>query len=180
MLKAFLPLLASALLLGGAAHAQAPAAEVQALTKRLNQLMHFPKSEDDGEATVTLADCGVKQTMRKYRSPDDHNSGNISVNSSKKGSSWAIKTDDKVQLELNLSLEWAEVGSVSYVPKKRDKDGSRYYDIVVKRHARADGKAASGIADTISLSLFTQDEQEVASLVKKLDTVRRQCSSQKG
>jgi hypothetical protein len=180
MFKAFLPLLASALLLSGAAHAQAPAAEVQALTKRLNQLMHFPNAENDGEATVSLADCGVKQTIRKYRSPDDHNSGNISVNSTKKGSSWAIKTDDKVQLELSLSLEWAEVGSVSYATKKRDKDGTRYYDIIMQRHARADGKPASGIADTISLSLYTQDEKEVAELVKKLDTVRRQCTSKKG
>ncbi|GAB3302411.1 hypothetical protein GCM10027511_16280 [Hymenobacter humi] len=180
MFNALLPLLASALLLGSAAHAQAPAAEVQPLTKRLNQLMHFPKSEDDGEAMVSLADCGVKQTVRKYRGPDDHQSANISVNSNKKGSSWAIKSDDKVQLELNLSLDWAEVGSVSYMPKKRDKDGSRYYDIIVQRRDRADGKPASGIADKISLSLYTQDEKEVATLVKKLDAVRRHCTSKRG
>ena len=180
MFKAFLPLLASALLISGAAHAQAPAADVQALTKRLNQLMHFPDAEDDGEATVSLVDCTVKQTMRKYRGPNEHNSANISVNSNKKGSNWAIKTNDKVQLELSLSLEWAEVGSVSYATKKRDKDGSRYYDIIVQRHARANGKAASGLADTISLSLYTQDAKEVAALVKKLDALRRQCTSEKG
>ncbi|MFC7667867.1 hypothetical protein ACFQT0_11060 [Hymenobacter humi] len=85
-----------------------------------------------------------------------------------------------MQLELNLSLDWAEVGSVSYMPKKRDKDGSRYYDIIVQRRDRADGKPASGIADKISLSLYTQDEKEVATLVKKLDAVRRHCTSKRG
>ena len=180
MFKAFLSLLTSALLVSGTGHAQAPAAEVQALTSRLNKLMHFPNSEENSEAVVSLAHCGVKQTVRKYRGPDDHNAGNISVNSSKKGSSWAIKTDDKVQFELNLALEWAEVGSVSYALQKRDEDGSRYYDIIVQRHARADGKAASGLADTISLSLYTQDEKEVAGLVKQLDAIRRQCTSKEG
>jgi hypothetical protein len=180
MFKSVLSLLASALLLGSAAHAQAPTATVPALTTQLNQLMRFPNNEENSEVLVSLANCGVKQTIRKYRDADDHNSGNISVNSSKKGGSWAIKTDDKVQLEINLALDWAEVGSVSYAPKTREKDGARYYDLTIRRRAKADGKAASGLADTISLALYTQDEKEVAALVKKLDTVRRQCTTKQG
>ncbi|MBF9238266.1 hypothetical protein I2I05_12750 [Hymenobacter sp. BT683] len=174
------PLLASALLVGSAARAQAPAAEVQALTTRLNQLMRNSGAENNGMAFVSLANCGLKQTVRKYRTPDDRNSGNISVSSSKKGSSWGLKTDDKVQFELNLALEWSEVGSVSYAPKTNEKGGGRYYDVTIRRRAKTNGEEASGIADTISLALHTDNEKEVASLVKKLDAVRRQCSGRQG
>ena len=173
--------LAGALLVGGVTHAQAPAAEVKALTARLNQLMVDPKAHDeDTEVKVSLADCGFRQTIRKYRKPDKASTTNISVSNSKDGSSWGFKSNENVELELTLAQEWAEVGTITYAAKEHDKGGGRYYDLVVKRREAPKGKSSSGIAATITLSLNTDNEKEVAALVKRLDELRHQCTSRKG
>jgi hypothetical protein len=179
MLKSFLPLLTGALLLAGAAHAQAPAAEVQALTRRLNELMRSPQAEERTEVLVSLADCGVRQTVRKYRQPKEASSTNIAVSNSKNGSSWGFKTNDKVELELNLGLDWAEIGAVSYQPKQDEETGRRYYELKLLRRPAPKGQSSSGL-DSISLPLYTQDEKAVAEVVRRLGVVRRQCSGQKG
>ncbi|MFD2721583.1 hypothetical protein ACFST9_22905 [Hymenobacter monticola] len=172
--------LASALLVCGVARAQAPATEVKALTARLNQLMADPKADDDTEVRVSLADCGFRQTVRKYRKPDKASTTNIAISNSKNGSSWGFKSNENVELELTLAQEWAEVGSVTYAAKEHDKGGSRYYELTVKRRAEAKGKSSSGLASTITLSLNTDNEKEVAALVKRLDAVRQQCTSRRG
>ncbi|MBR7720909.1 hypothetical protein KCG47_10680 [Microvirga sp. SRT04] len=174
-------LLAGALLLGRAAQAQAPAAEVKALTARLNQLMADPKSKDDDtEVRVSLADCGFRQTIRKFRKPDKTSTTNIAISNSKNGSSWGFRSDENVELELTLAQEWAEVGSVTYAAKEHEKGGGRYYELTVKRRENHKGKAASGLAATITLSLNTDNEKEVAALAKRLDEVRQQCTSRRG
>jgi hypothetical protein len=165
--------------MGGTAQAQAPAAEVQALTHRLNELARIPKTEDNAEVLVSLADCGVKQTFRKFRASDKPSTTNINVSSNKKGGGWGVKSDDKVELEFNLSLAWEEVGSIKDVPKKEEKTGRSYYDLTVKRRDKAPGQKSSGLADAITFSLHTQDEKEVAALVRRLEAVSRSCSGRK-
>lgn len=181
MRNVFLSLLATALLTGGAAQAQAPAAEVLSLTKRLNELVRPPKSDDDTRVMVSLANCGVRQTFLKYRTTEKASASNVNldVSSSKKGGSWAVKTNDKVELELNFSLDWAEVGSINYVPKKEEKNGRGYYELTVKRREKSKGKSSSGLPDSISFDLHTQNEKEVADLVRRLSAVSRQCQGQK-
>ncbi|MBF9219973.1 hypothetical protein [Hymenobacter ruricola] len=175
-------LLAGALLVGGAAQAQAPAAEVKALTARLNQLMVDPKNQDDDtEVRVSLADCGFRQTIRQYRKPGGEASAtNISVSNSKNGGSWGLRSNEDVKMELTLAQNWAEVGSISYAAQQHEKGGNRYYDLIVKRRETAKGKSSSGMSATITLSLNTDSEKEVAALVKRLDEVRRQCTSRRG
>ena len=181
MRNPFIPLLAAAFLLGGAARAQAPAAEVLALTKRLNELVRPPKSEDDTQVLVSLADCGVRQTFRKYRAADKGNAStvNLDVSSNKKGGSWAVKTNDKLELELDFALAWAEVSSIDYVPKQEEKSGQRYYELTVQRREKVSGKSRSGLPSSISFALHTPDEKEVAELVRRLHAVSRQCQGQK-
>ena len=172
--------LASALLVGGVARAQAPAAEVKALTARLNQLMAAPKADDNTEVRVSLADCSFRQTVRKYRKPDKTSTTNIAVSNSKNGSSWGFKSNENVELELTLAQEWTEVGTVTYTAKEHEKGGGRYYELTVKRRADATGKSSSGLASTITLALNTDNEKEVAALAKRLEAVRQQCTSRKG
>ncbi|MDO7852805.1 hypothetical protein [Hymenobacter convexus] len=175
-------LLASALLVSSVARAQAPAAEVKALTARLNQLLVDPKDQDDDtEVRVSLADCGFRQTIRKYRKPDKTSTTNIAVSNSKNGSSWGFKSNENVEMELTLAQEWAEVGSVTYAAKQHDKGGGRYYELTVKRREQPKGKSnSSSLASTITLGLNTDNEKEVAALARRLDELRRQCTSRKG
>ncbi|RTQ49745.1 hypothetical protein EJV47_13110 [Hymenobacter gummosus] len=181
MIKQPLPalLLAGALLTAAPASAQAPAAEVQALTKRLNELLRDPNAKEHTEVLVSLADCGVRQTVRKYRSPGTDGSLNISVSNSKNGSNWGVKSNDKVELELNLGLDWSEIGAVSYQPRTDEESGRPYYELKLLRRPAAAGGNSSGL-DAISLPLYTQDEKAVADVVRRLGAVRRQCSGQKG
>ncbi|OON67796.1 hypothetical protein [Hymenobacter sp. CRA2] len=176
MPKFLFPLLTSGLLLAGAA-AHAQASEVQALTKRLNELMR-DEQEPRTEAVVSLAGCGVRETVRKYRSANNPTSMNVSVSKSKDGSSWGVRTNDKVEFELSLGLDWSEIGAVSYQAQQREKDGRRYYELKLLRRPAADGKTAG--LDSIDLPLYTQNEQEVAALVRRLGALRRQCSGQRG
>lgn len=173
-------LFAAALLVGGKAHAQAPAAEVKALTARLNQLMVDPKADDNTEVRVSLADCGFRQTIRQYRKAGDASTTNIAVSNSKNGGSWGFKSNENVQMELTLAQDWAEVGTISYAAKEHEKGGGRYYELIVKRREAAKGKSSSGISATITASLNTTSEQEVAALVKRLEAVRQQCTSRRG
>ena len=48
--------------MGSAAQAQTPTTEVQNLSKRLNELVQAPSSNnnDNGEVLVSLANCGVR------------------------------------------------------------------------------------------------------------------------
>jgi hypothetical protein len=180
MSRFFFSALAGTLLLSGAAQAQAqaPASELQALTHRLNELIRSPKPESEGEVLVSLADCGIKQTVRKYRTPEHPSATNVNVSSSKNGSSWGVRTDEKVEFELNLGLEWSEVGSISYAPDQDKKTGRRYYELTVKRREKAPGKSSSGL-DSLSLDLNTQNEKEVAEVVRRLEAVSRGCKGKK-
>jgi hypothetical protein len=173
-------LLAAALLVGGAARAQAPAAEVKALTARLNQLMVDAEADDHTEVRVSLADCGFRQTVRQYRKAGDASTTNISVSNSKNGSSWGFRSDENVQMELTLAQTWAEVGSISYAAKEHEKGGGRYYELVVKRREAPKGKSSSGLSATITASLNTASEAEVAALVQRLEALRRQCTGRQG
>jgi len=177
MRSVFYSLLAGALLMGGTAQAQAPAAEVQALSRQLNDLVRVPKSESepDAEIVVSLANCGFKQTFRKYRTKDKSNATVINVSSSKNGASWGVKTDEKVELEFSQGLDWAEVGSIGYLLKTDDKTNRPHYSLVVKRREAA-GKSSSS---TITLSLNTQDEKQVAQLVQRLQAVKQHCTGAK-
>ena len=176
----FLLLLFGALLMGSAARAQAPAAEVQALTVRLNELMHDPRQEPNTEVLASLANCGIKQTIRKYRTPEKHPTAtNVALSSSKNGSSWGFKTNEKVELELILALDWAEVGSIAYAPQKEEKTGRRYYDLTMKRRERTNGKSAGGLTDTLTFALYSASEQEAAELVRRLSALSRQCQGHK-
>lgn len=179
MRKCFLFALASAALLGGAARAQAPAAEVQALTQRLNELIRAPQAESEGEVLVSLADCGVRQTVRKYRTAGHPTTASVNVSSTKKGGSWGVRTDKEVQFELTLSLDWAEIGSIRYAPDQDQKTGRRYYELTVQRRKNAAGKSSAGLADTITFDLNTQDDKEVAELVRRLEAVGRRCQGKK-
>lgn len=174
----FLSLLAGTLLLSSTAQAQAPAAEVAALTTRLNQLVSIPEPDENAEVLVSLANCGVRQTIRKYRAPAEASSTNINVSSTKKGGSWGVKTNDKVELELTFALDWTEIGSINYSPQQDSDTGRRYYELNVKRRERPDGKKSSGLAD-ITFALHTHNEQEVADLVRRLYAVSHKCQSTK-
>lgn len=175
-MKILLPLL-TCTLLAGSAQAQTPAAEVQALTKRLNELLLNP-AEPDAEVLVSLADCGVRQTVRKYRTAQKPNSTTISVSNTRQGSGWAFRTDDKVELEIKLGLAWDDIGAVSYQAKQDEKTQRRYYQLTFLR--RPGNKGPSVSIDNLNLSLQTQDEKEVAELVRRLGAVRRQCSGDQG
>ncbi|TLM94127.1 hypothetical protein [Hymenobacter jeollabukensis] len=179
MFKPLLAPLVLVLLAAGSAAAQAPAAEVQSLTKQLNRLMVDPKPEEPAEVLVSLADCGVRQTVRKYRSGDNPGALNISVSNSKNGSSWAAKSNDKVEFELNLGLEWSEIGAVSYSLVKAEAKDPAHYDLKLLRRPAAKGGSKSGI-DSITLPLYTTSETEVAEVVRRLRAVQRQCTGQKG
>jgi hypothetical protein len=174
MRNTFLALLAAALLLSGTAQAQSPAAEVQALTNQLNQLARSPEPDENAEVLVSLANCGVRQTIRKYRAPTEASSTNINVSSTKKGGSWSVKTDAKVELELTFALDWSEVGSIDYSPQHDSDTGRLYYDLTVKRRERTDGKKSPGLTD-ITFALHTQNEQEVAELVRRLTALSHKC-----
>ena len=108
-----LSLLAAVLLVSGTAQAQAPAAEIQAVSRQLNDLVRVPKSEPDAEIVVSLANCGFKQTFRKYRTSNKSDAMVINVSSSKNGGSWGVKTNDKVELEFSQGLDWAEVAALA-------------------------------------------------------------------
>ncbi|GAB2963362.1 hypothetical protein GCM10027048_35380 [Hymenobacter coalescens] len=178
-MKTLLPLLlGGALLRAAPGHAQAPAAEVQALTLRLNQLMRAPDAEDRTEVKVSLADCGVRQIVRKYRAADGHSSTNVSVSNRKNGSSWGFTSNDKIELELNLGLNWHEIGAVSYQPRQDEHHG-RYYELKLLRRPAPNGQKRAGL-DALTLPLYTTDEKTVTELVRRLGTVRRQCTAQKG
>ncbi|MCC3156614.1 hypothetical protein LJ737_05155 [Hymenobacter sp. 15J16-1T3B] len=179
MLKTLVAPLAFTLLTFGSAHAQAPAAELQALTKQLNRLMVDPKPEEPAEVLVSLANCGVRQTVRKYRTPNNPSSLNISVGNSKNGSSWDAKTDAKVEFELSLGLDWSEIGAVSYTLMKAEAKDPAHYELKLLRRPAAQGGSKSGI-DAITLPLYTTSEAEVSDVVRRLRSVQRHCTGQKG
>ena len=166
-------------LLTVSAHAQAPAAEVQTLTKQLNRLVVDPQPEDRTEVRVSLADCGVRQTIRKYRSADNGGSLNISVSNSKNGSSWAARSNDKVEFELSLGLDWSEIGAVSYTLVKAEAKDPAHYELKLLRRPAAKGGSKSGV-DSITLPLYTSSEAEVTDVVRRLRSVQRHCTGHKG
>ena len=91
-----------------------------------------------------------------------------------------MQTDNKVELEISLGLDWVEVGSIGYSPKQDEKTGRSYYNLTVKRREPAKSSPSPGLTDTITFSLYTQNKKEVAQLVQRLTAVSRECRSQKG
>ena len=167
------------LLVSSAAQAQAPAAEVPALTARLNHLLRLTKPEKKTDILVSLANCGVRQTIRVYRAPTANAAASVAVSSTNNGGSWGVKTNDEVELELTFALDWAEVGTIAHALKQDEKSGRRHYDLVIKRQPAANGKPAGGLNGTITLALYTDDEPEVASLERRLKALREQCQSKR-
>lgn len=177
MLKSTLLLLTGALL-AGTARAQAPEATTQLLTRQLNQLMADPQPEERTEVLVSLADCGVRQTIRKYRAPNSSGSFHMSVGSSKNGSSWGAKTNDKVELELSLGLDWSEIGAVSYSLIPATPENPAHYELKLLRRPATNGPKPA--LDALTLPLYTTDEAKVDEVVRHLRTVQRQCTGTKG
>ena len=140
-------------------------------TARLNELLRDLKQEPNTEVLASLANCGIKQTIRKYRTPARPNATNVALSSHKNGSSWGFKTDENVELELTLALDWAEVGSIAYVPETETKTGRRYYNLTVQRREPANGKSSGGLADCLTFALHAASEPEAAEPVRRLSAL---------
>jgi opacity protein-like surface antigen len=163
-------LLAALLLAGTAAQAQT-SAEVQALTRRLNELAHDP-SEPATEIKATLSNCHFTEVIRKYRTAGSGESGNFQVSHQKNGSDWAVKSDDKVEFELRLGVEWSQVTSLTYAAAHDDKKNSHYYEIKIKRQAPGTDNST-----TLEMPVYTADEAVVRDLVQRMEKVRRSCGA---
>ncbi|SNC76123.1 hypothetical protein SAMN06265337_3226 [Hymenobacter gelipurpurascens] len=163
-------LLAGLLLAGTVAQAQS-SAEVQALTRRLNELARDP-DEPATEIRATLSNCHFTEVIRKYRTAGSGESGNFQVSHQKNGADWAVKSDDKVEFELRLGVEWSQVTSLTYVPAHNDKKDRHYYEIKIKR--QPPGKSDS---TTLEMPVYTTDEAVVRDLVQRLEKVRRSCGA---
>lgn len=163
-------LLAGLLLAGTAAHAQT-STEVQNLTRRLNELARNP-DEPGTEINASLTNCHFTEVIRKYRTKGNGEAGNFQVSHQKNGADWAVKSDDKVEFELRMGVEWSQVTSLTYAPAHDDKKNRRYYEIKIKR--QPPGKDDS---TTLEMPVYTTDEAVVRELVQRLEKVRRSCGA---
>ena len=110
-------LLLLALLLAGAAQAQTSAADKQALTKQLNELMRDPKKSEQ-TARITLSGCHVQQVIRDEKA-DVHPEEPINVSYSKGGSGAGFSLSEGV-FEMKFDFDWADVAAVTY---EKESDG---------------------------------------------------------
>ncbi|GAB2772616.1 opacity protein-like surface antigen [Hymenobacter luteus] len=167
-------LLVAALLATSAASAQTASSDA-ALAKRLNQLMRDPAAPET-EVRAVLDGCHFTQVIRKYRSAGQQNEAVVfQVSHQKNGADWAVKSDDKVEFELKLGVEWSQVTSLTYAPALDEKTNRRYFEVKIKRERTA--KNGSGTnSTTLELPLYTSDEAVARDLVRQLEQVRRRCA----
>ncbi|TGE09747.1 hypothetical protein [Hymenobacter fodinae] len=161
--------LAGLLLAGASAQAQSTT-EVQALTRRLNELARDP-DEPETEVRAQLSNCHFTEVIRKYRT-DGSSSGAFQVSHQKNGADWAVKSDDKVEFELRMGVEWSQVTALTYAPAHNEEKNRRYYEIKITR--RPPGKSDT---TTLEMPVYTSDEAVVRDLVQRLEKVRRSCAA---
>lgn len=169
-------LLAAALLAASAASAQTTSSSADAaLTKRLNQLMRDP-ADPETEVRAVLNNCHFTQIIRKYRAAGKQQESVVfQVSHQKNGADWAVKSDDKVEFELKLGVEWSQVTSLTYAPALDEKTNRRYFEVKIKRERPA--RDGSGTNSTnLELPLYTSDEAVARDVVRQLEQVRRRCN----
>ncbi|GGG27395.1 hypothetical protein [Hymenobacter glacieicola] len=165
-------LLVAGLLLASAASAQTTPTAA-ALTKRLNHLMHRP-GETDTEIRAVLEGCHFTQIIRKHRLDGKQEATAFQVSHRKNGADWAVKSDEKVEFELKLGVEWSQVTSLTYAPAQDEKTQQRYYEVKIRRERPSkDGSGTN--STTLELPLYTTDERVARDVVQQLEQVRRQC-----
>ncbi|RPD49658.1 hypothetical protein DNI29_02325 [Hymenobacter sediminis] len=166
-------LLAAALLTASVASAQTTSSNAN-LAKRLNQLMRDPK-EPETEVRAVLDGCHFTQVIRKYRPEGKKEEATaFQVSHQKNGADWAVKSDDKVEFELKIGVEWSQVTSLTYAPTYDEKTNQRYYEVKIKReHATKDGSGTN--STTLELPLYTTDEAVARDIVRQLEQVRHRC-----
>ncbi|WP_426493430.1 hypothetical protein [Hymenobacter sp. 102] len=148
------------------------ASSTTTLAQRLNQLMRDPQ-EPETELRVGFSDCHFTQVIRKYRPQPASGATAIQVSHQKNGSEWAVKTDDRVEFELKLGTDWAQVQEITYAPARREKTNERYYEITIRRQKKT---AQSSSNTTFELPLYTANEAEVQRLTAQLNQLRRTCA----
>ncbi|MCA8832083.1 hypothetical protein [Hymenobacter pini] len=160
-----------ALLLSVPAAGWAQTISSAALAQRLNQLMR-DSQEPETEVRVSFTDCHFTQVIRKYRTKPANEATAIQVSHQKNGAEWAVKTDDRVEFELKLGSDWAQVQELTYAPAHCDKTHELYYKINIRRQQKT---AQSSSNTTFELPLYTTNEAEVQRLVKQLNQLRSNC-----
>jgi len=105
-------MLLAAISFGSAAQAQVTAAETQALSKQLAQLMRNPKKPKQ-DVHLMLNGCQAQQIIRD-RDADVQMNNPLAV-SYGGNSGWAVKVDNGV-FEMKMGLNWADVTSLTYEP----------------------------------------------------------------
>ncbi|TGD81612.1 hypothetical protein [Hymenobacter wooponensis] len=161
--------LAGLLLAGASAQAQS-VTEVQALTRRLNELARNP-DEPTTEVRAQLSNCHFTEVIRKYRT-EASGAGTFQVSHQKNGADWAVKSDNKVEFELRMGVEWSQVTALTFAPAHDNETNRRYYEIKITR--RPPGKDDT---TTLEMPVYTTDEAVVRDLVQRLEKVRRSCGT---
>ncbi|WP_139925424.1 hypothetical protein [Hymenobacter sp. DG01] len=166
-------LLAAALLAASAASAQTASSNA-ALAKRLNQLMRNPAAPET-EVRAVLDGCHFTQIIRKHRTEGKPDEAVVFlVSHQKNGADWAVESDDKVEFELKLGVEWSQVTSLTYAPALDEKTNRRYFEVKIKRErSTKDGSGTN--TTTLELPLYTPDEAVARDVVRQLEQVRRHC-----
>jgi hypothetical protein len=157
------------LMLGGlalapAARAQVSAAETQALTKQLAQLMRNPHKPKQ-DVYLKLDGCHAQQVIRD-RDADVHTEKPLAVSYSGGNSGWAVKMDNGV-FEMKMDFDWADVTSLTYEPDTDD-DGQKHYQLTIK-------KTKKGSNTSFDLPLYTTNEATVKDVVRRLERLRQSC-----
>ncbi|WP_045688900.1 hypothetical protein [Hymenobacter sp. AT01-02] len=160
------------LLLSGLAFAKEAAAQNSptpsqvTLSRQLNELMRNP-AKPQQQVLMTMNGCHVQQIIRDQQT-DTGLSRPVVVSVSKGTSEWAVKVDESL-FELKMGFEWPQITKLSYRIAGQEEDEPRHYEIVFERHQNS--RSA-----TISLPLYTTDEQVVKNIVRRLEAQRQACN----
>ncbi|QDA60493.1 hypothetical protein [Hymenobacter jejuensis] len=148
--------------------AQTTGTEMQALQKRMNQLMRNP-AKPKQDVRISLTNCHLEQIISD-RDADVKSSTPISVSYNKGNAGWAAKVADGM-FELKMGFDWDEVTGITYQPTTDD--GQKHYELKIKRHKKD--------SDTsLEMPLYTTDENAVREVVRRLNAVRQNCTGAKG
>ncbi|GAB3309758.1 hypothetical protein [Hymenobacter tenuis] len=159
-----LTLLLAATGLGHSAQAQATTAEVQALTKQLDQLMRNPKKPKQ-DVHLTLKGCHAEQLIRD-RDADVQMSNPVAVSFGSGNSGWAMKMDNGV-FEMKMGFEWADVSPLTYQMTTDDQQ-QKHFQISINRDRK-------GTHSNFELPLYTTNEATVKDVVRRLEKIRKSC-----
>ena len=155
----------AALCFGNDAQAQVSAAENQALTKQLAQLMRNPEKPKQ-DVQLNLHGCHAEQVIRD-RDADVQMPKPLAVSYGNGNSGWAVKMDNGM-FEMKMSFEWADVSPLTY-ESTTDDDGQKHFQINIKKQKK-------GSTTSFNLPLYTTNETTVKDVVRRLEKVRRNCS----